>query len=266
MPAVIVDDLRKAYGDVTAVDGLSLAAAAGEVTAVLGPNGAGKTTTLAVCEGLRRRDSGRVEVLGQDPGTARGRRVLKDTVGVMPQSTGAPPGVRVGELLGAFAALHAHPQQLGGAPVAGVGLVVAEHARDDGAVGAVVDEAVHRGDGAFERDDHLVHRQRLGVTREAVAAVRAACRLDDLVLLEQRDDPLEVGERKPFGLRDRLERDGLRRAVGALVAPELDEKAYSVFRLCREDHRAVNPTNAVGVGGPTRPPDAGWQDARPCRS
>ncbi len=57
----------KRYGPVTAVDGLTLTAGAGQVTAVLGPNGAGKTTTIEVCEGYRRIDSGTVRILGLDP-------------------------------------------------------------------------------------------------------------------------------------------------------------------------------------------------------
>jgi ABC-2 type transport system ATP-binding protein len=52
-PAVEVHDLVMRYGSVTAVDGLSLSVAPGQVTAILGPNGAGKTTTIETCEGLR---------------------------------------------------------------------------------------------------------------------------------------------------------------------------------------------------------------------
>ena len=98
----------------------------------------------------------------------------------------------------------------------------------------VVDEAAHRRDGALEREDDLVHRDRLRGTRQAVAAVRAAGALDEGGLLEQRDDALEVGERQALGLGDRLERD---RLPGALPA-ELDEQAHSVLRLRREDHDA----------------------------
>ena len=61
-PAVEVHDLVKRYGRITAVDGLSLRAERGAVTAVLGPNGAGKTTTVEICEGYRRPDAGTVSV------------------------------------------------------------------------------------------------------------------------------------------------------------------------------------------------------------
>ena len=71
----------------------------------------------------------------------------------------------------------------------------------------------------------------------------AARGLDDAGLLEQRRDPLQVGERQRLRLRDRLERDRLAAAVEA----ELDEQPDPVLRLGREDHPALKPTNEVGV-------------------
>lgn len=64
-PALHVRQLRKAYKDVVAVDGLNLEVRAGECFGLLGPNGAGKTTTVEICEGLTPPDSGEVEVLGR---------------------------------------------------------------------------------------------------------------------------------------------------------------------------------------------------------
>jgi len=63
--ALRVHQLRKAYKDVVAVDGLDLEVQAGECFGLLGPNGAGKTTTVEICEGLTEPDSGEVEVLGR---------------------------------------------------------------------------------------------------------------------------------------------------------------------------------------------------------
>jgi ABC-2 type transport system ATP-binding protein len=63
--ALCVRQLRKAYKDVVAVDGLNLEVQAGECFGLLGPNGAGKTTTVEICEGLTPPDSGEVEVLGR---------------------------------------------------------------------------------------------------------------------------------------------------------------------------------------------------------
>src|SRR4051794_5646212 len=127
------------------------------------------------------------------------------------------------------AALHARPQQLRRAALAVVDVVRAEHP----ALGRVVHEAGHRRDRALEREHRLVHVDRLRRARQAVAAVRAAGALDEGGLLQERDDALQVGERQPLGLGDRLQRD--RRAV-LVVAAELDEQAHSVLRLRREDH------------------------------
>jgi ABC-2 type transport system ATP-binding protein len=82
-PAIEVADLRKSYGPVRAVDGLSFTVAKGEVFAFLGPNGAGKTTTTEILEGLRRRTSGSAKVLGLDPWDQGAE--LHRRIGVIPQ-------------------------------------------------------------------------------------------------------------------------------------------------------------------------------------
>ncbi|GLW65036.1 ABC transporter ATP-binding protein [Actinomadura rubrobrunea] len=105
--AVELDGLVKRYGRTTAVDGLSLRAARGAVTALLGPNGAGKTTTIEICEGFRRADGGTVRVLGLDP--VADARALKPRVGVMPQTGGVPGTARAGEFLRLVASFHARP-------------------------------------------------------------------------------------------------------------------------------------------------------------
>jgi ABC-2 type transport system ATP-binding protein len=64
-PAVHCEHVVKRYGDVVAVDGLSLTVARGECFGLLGPNGAGKTTTIEILEGLLTADSGDVQVLGR---------------------------------------------------------------------------------------------------------------------------------------------------------------------------------------------------------
>src|SRR5689334_7696429 len=65
-PALLVDNVVKTYGAVRALDGVSLAARAGEFIALLGPNGAGKTTLFQLLSGLFAADSGRIEVMGHD--------------------------------------------------------------------------------------------------------------------------------------------------------------------------------------------------------
>ncbi len=105
--AVAIRDLVVRYGAFAAVDGLTLTAPRGAITAVLGPNGAGKTTTVETAEGYRTPTSGSVLVLGRHP--RRDRAELRQRVGVMLQEGGAYAGARVAEVLGTAAALYAHP-------------------------------------------------------------------------------------------------------------------------------------------------------------
>jgi ABC-2 type transport system ATP-binding protein len=81
-----IDSLTKRYGEVTAVDGLSLRVAAGEVFGFLGPNGAGKSTTIDILLDFVRPTSGSVRVCGHDPQTAP--RAVRRRVGVLPEATG----------------------------------------------------------------------------------------------------------------------------------------------------------------------------------
>jgi len=78
-----VKELKKAYGDLKAVDGTSFTVNNGEIFGLLGPNGAGKTTTIEILEGLRERDSGDVKVLGLDPW--KNGYELHKKIGVIPQ-------------------------------------------------------------------------------------------------------------------------------------------------------------------------------------
>ncbi|MDF2145740.1 ABC transporter ATP-binding protein [Knoellia sp. p5-6-4] len=109
MPAaVVVTDLRKQFGSVTALDGVTWQAEPGRVTAVLGPNGAGKTTMVECCEGLRRPDSGTVRVLGADPWHASAEHRAR--VGVMLQDGGLPNAARPVALLRHLAQMYAAPR------------------------------------------------------------------------------------------------------------------------------------------------------------
>ena len=65
--AIEVSGLRKSYGELEAVRGVSFSVGRGEVFGLLGPNGAGKTTTVEILEGYRERTAGEVAVLGYDP-------------------------------------------------------------------------------------------------------------------------------------------------------------------------------------------------------
>src|SRR5579863_9310318 len=83
--ALRLRNLRKAYKDVVALDGLDLDVQFGECFGLLGPNGAGKTTTIEICEGLTSADSGEVEVLGLRWG--RDGRELRQRLGIQLQDT-----------------------------------------------------------------------------------------------------------------------------------------------------------------------------------
>ena len=99
-PVIRVADLRKTYGDLVAVDGVTFEVARGEVFGLLGPNGAGKTTTVEVLEGLRTPDSGDVAVLGVD--AIRHPDQLRARIGVSLQTAALYPKLTVAEVLDLF--------------------------------------------------------------------------------------------------------------------------------------------------------------------
>jgi len=102
---IAVDDVRKAYGDVRAVDGVSFQVAKGEIFGLLGPNGAGKTTTMEMIEGLHAPDSGEIHVLGMD--VRKFATQIKSRVGVQLQTAALYPQLTVAELLALFGTFYA---------------------------------------------------------------------------------------------------------------------------------------------------------------
>jgi ABC-2 type transport system ATP-binding protein len=99
--AIIVEDLRKSYGSVVALDGISFTVGAGEVFGLLGVNGAGKTTTLEILSGLREPDAGRVGIAGLDP--ARDPRAVRAKIGVVLPTVSVPELATPREALRLFA-------------------------------------------------------------------------------------------------------------------------------------------------------------------
>jgi ABC-2 type transport system ATP-binding protein len=107
--AIEVSGLRKSYGPHEVLHGISFAVQSGEVFALLGPNGAGKTTTVEILEGYRRRDSGRVRVLGEDP--AHAGRDFRARIGIVLQSSAVYPLLTVRETLDLFAGYYPRPRR-----------------------------------------------------------------------------------------------------------------------------------------------------------
>jgi ABC-2 type transport system ATP-binding protein len=113
MPHVVVQDLRKQYGGVAAVEGVSFDVEAGEIFGLIGPNGAGKTTTVECLLGLRRPDGGAVAICGID--AIAHPHAVKEKVGAALQSTALQDKITPREalaLFGGFYARRADPQGL----------------------------------------------------------------------------------------------------------------------------------------------------------
>jgi ABC-2 type transport system ATP-binding protein len=110
VPAVLVQNVSKRYGDTQAVSSVSFEVEAGEVYALLGPNGAGKTTTLEILEGFRARDGGLVEVLGFDPAVKATSRQLRERIGVVLQELAVEPFLTVRQVLARNAGYYPHPR------------------------------------------------------------------------------------------------------------------------------------------------------------
>jgi len=106
--AIDVEGLRRSYGSLEAVRGVSLHVGRGELFALLGTNGAGKTTTIEMLEGLQPPDAGRVRIFGMDP--IADRAAVRTRTGMMLQSGGFTGALTARETIEIWRSLTARPR------------------------------------------------------------------------------------------------------------------------------------------------------------
>ncbi len=111
--SLFIRGLRKAFGNVVAVNGQDLEVLPGECFGLLGPNGAGKTTTIEICEGLTQPDAGTVELLGLN--WKDNPAELRERIGIQLQETQFPDKLTVEEIVRLFRSFHRR-----GLPVCGI--------------------------------------------------------------------------------------------------------------------------------------------------
>jgi ABC-2 type transport system ATP-binding protein len=102
--AILMDQVTRRYGAVTAIDRLSFDVGRGEMFGLIGPDGAGKTTTIRVIGGLLRPDAGRVSVLGKDP--VASHRAITGDVGYLSQRFSLYGDLTIDENIAFFAEIH----------------------------------------------------------------------------------------------------------------------------------------------------------------
>jgi ABC-2 type transport system ATP-binding protein len=103
-PVLIAKDLRKKYGDIQAVDGVSFEVKRGEVFGMLGPNGAGKTTTVEILEGMRDADSGEAIINGIN--VKKDATAVKAIIGVQLQQNSFFDRLKLSEIVDLYAKLY----------------------------------------------------------------------------------------------------------------------------------------------------------------
>ena len=109
MPILEVDALRKSYGTLNAVDGISFTVQPGECFGLLGPNGAGKTSTIRMLYGYTPRDSGRLELFGL--AIDRHLREIKQRIGICQQEDSLDPDLSVRDNLVGYARYFSIPRK-----------------------------------------------------------------------------------------------------------------------------------------------------------
>jgi ABC-2 type transport system ATP-binding protein len=171
-PIASFERVTRRYGQVTAIDGLSLQIRSGETVALLGPNGAGKTTAVELLLGLAHPDAGVVQLFGGPTAVA----VAAGRVGAMLQDAGLPQGAKVAELIGLVHSLYPDP----------LSVADALHLAD---LGAVVGRRVERLSGG---------------QRQRVRLALALAGNPELLILDEPTAALDVDARRTFWDRVRV--------------------------------------------------------------
>jgi len=185
---IVVRDLRKSFGEVKAVNGVSFEARDGEITGLLGPNGAGKTTTLRMLYSLLPPDAGEIRIDGLDP--ARDAMEIKRTLGVVPDSRGLYSRLTARENIRYYGELHGMTRE---------------------AIEARIEELIRTldmGDFVDRRTEGFSQGQRV-----KVAIARAVVHSPQTVLLDEPSNGLDVMSTR--ALRDYVR--GLKRAGHCVV-------------------------------------------------
>lgn len=99
-----IDNLKKSYGDIVAVNGVSYSVARGEMFGLVGPDGAGKTTTIRMLIGLLKPDSGNAKILGYDLRTQKNK--IKNEIGYLSQKFSLYGDLTIDENIEFFAEIH----------------------------------------------------------------------------------------------------------------------------------------------------------------
>lgn len=175
--------LRRSFGKIVAVDGVSFEVRAGEAYGLLGPNGAGKTTTIRMVCGILRPDSGTVLVNGA-PTHGRGSVGARTSLGYVPQGISLMPTLSLAENLRFWARLYRIPRQLRADRIAEVLAIVDLEARRR--------DLVEHCSGGMQRRLNLavalLHRPRLLVLDEPTVGVDAQSRASLLATLARLRD------------------------------------------------------------------------------
>jgi ABC-2 type transport system ATP-binding protein len=222
LPVIHVDRVTHHYGDLTAVNDLSLVIGRGRTVALLGPNGAGKTTTIEMLLGLTKPDAGSISLFSGAPIDA----VAHGRVGAMLQDTGLPQGVKVTELIGLIRGLYTNPL-----PIADV-LRLAD----------LTDVA-----------DRQVHRLSSG-QRQRVRLALALAGNPDLLVLDEPTAALDVEARRGFWNRVRAYvREGRTVLFATHRLDEADAVADRIIVISNGRLVADGTPNEVkaGAGGPS---------------